>query len=204
MFSLQKITSIINTYVLITTMQKKKNSNYRLKKKIKLWNSTKKMRPPRMIPTLSRVRNLPNAEFVNPPLPGLDVEQVCRKPIEITMKKSDVTTNKFSISSASFGNSSLRQFLVDFSIDNFVEIDGMRVHVVGEAGDPAMLRLYRDSTFYNLSCDNNSWNQLCMSNNLKEGDKVGLWLFTRNNVAHQLWMAMVLTQRRTYRSIRMM
>lgn len=158
------------------------------------------MRAPRMLASFERVFTLPNVDFANPPMPGLNVNEVCQRPLEVSVKKSDLT-NQLSLGRASFNNSPLSLFLNNQFGHNELTI-GATLNVVGrEAGVPAATLNVQsiDTFFVTLACLDHSWLNLCNGNIIQVGDKIGIWGFTRNDQPG-VWLAVAVTRKRRYRS----
>lgn len=149
---------------------------------------------PRMSGTCTRIRHIPNVAFSPPPLPALHgVDLVCERPLEVCVKKSDAKT-QFAIKTSTFKKSTLAPFLEGYA----GQMNGLHVNAVGLNGNPVLLRLRIDDIFHNFTCQDHSWEEFCTLNDISEGDKVGVWFFTRHNILRP-YMAVVITQKRVLR-----
>lgn len=154
------------------------------------------MRPPRMLPSFDTMLILQNQDFTNPPLPGLDVQAVCQRPLEISLTRTDFT--RLSINHASWDHS----FVANFTNQHLVPLLGGTIHVVGAAGGaPATLRVDSvEDLFVEMDSPDASWSNFWMDNGFRIGDKVAIWAFTTNNHPG-LWFAVMVTGRRRFRSV---
>lgn len=153
---------------------------------------------PKYTASFTRLLNLPNVPFSPPPLPALHgVDLVCQRPLEVGVKKSDIS-RQISIKITTFDRSTLGPFLTEYADLNIMPFQGLQVNAVGLHGNLVVLTLHQDDLFYNFTCEDDSWETFCQLNEIQEGDKVGVWLFTRHTIFRP-YMAVLVTQKRVFR-----